>query len=170
MASSFVGGPFMYMLIWKFILWVMETLARMTGILCFKFIAAEDEDRSQCLAKTTTNFGEKNGENLYYKKYNIFGKKGGGQFDTFGDFVTRGALERAEARTSLTDTSGWMITVNTYDFVYLAFCVLLKTINSLSFPPKLLNNVLRGRCQLFSHSLLPLGLTDWPRKTSPVRS
>lgn len=93
----------------------------------------EDEDRSQGhKLKLPLIFQAKNGENLYYKSIIYLERKGGGQFDTFGDFVTEGALERAEARTSLTDTSGWMITVNTYDFVYLAFCVFTEN-NKLHF-------------------------------------
>lgn len=49
-------------------------------------------------AKTTTNFLGKNGENLYYKSIIYLERKGGGQFDTFGDFVTEELWREAEAR------------------------------------------------------------------------
>lgn len=55
----------------------------------------EDEDRSQChQLKLPLIFQAKNGENLYYKSIIYLEKKGGGQFDTFGDFVTEGALSQ----------------------------------------------------------------------------
>lgn len=163
----------MYMLDLKFILWVMGDPCKNDQICFVKSSILDLRMKTEVMsqAKTTTNFlGQKNGENLYYKSIIYLERKGGGQFDTFGDFVTEGALERAEARTSLTDTSGWMITVNTYDFVYLAFCVFTEN-NKLRF--SFSQNCLTmyfGRCHCFSHSFAPIDLTDWPRKTSPVRS
>lgn len=84
----------------------------------------DGEDRSQRhQVKLPLIFQARNGEDLYFKSRLYLEKMGGGQFDTFGDFLTEGA-----------DVSGWMITVDTYGFVYLEFCVFTEKKNTLFLP------------------------------------